>query len=186
MKTVTLNLYSFDELNEEAKEVAKENTECSDFWADDSYNSYKAAKELYQLFDIENEIHGERLYSFIQNNIFPQLTARKLYAKNMQYYTPKKNIEKSQRLSKIFKEIDPMNLTGYCDDCMFLAPIFDFMEKPDTSTTNTHFLNINLKSIADKIAQNERDSFYEDDNFCEFCEENNILFTIMGKKYENN
>ena len=184
MKTQTLKLYSFSELNEEAKEVAKENTECSDFWADDSYNSYKAAKELYQLFDIENEIQGERLYSFIQNNIFPQLTARKLYAKNMQYYTPKKTIEKSQRLSKIFTVVDPMNLTGYCDDCMFLAPIFDFMENIDTNITNSHILNTNLERIAERIAENERESFYQDDNFCEYCESGEILFTERGEVYK--
>ena len=181
MKVIKVKLYSFNELNEAAKEIAKCQIECH-FFDEDLRKSYEAAKELYLLFDTENIIKGERLYKFIQNNIFPKLTAKRLYEKGYKYYSTKRKADKGERFSRIFVEIDPMNLTGYCNDYDFLAPIFDFIENFNPNSTSDDFFETNLDLIASRIQEDEVTNFYEDNNFAEYCEDNEIYFLENGKR----
>lgn len=184
MKTIEIKLYSFNELSNAAKEVAKNEVKYNACFDEDIRNSYNAAKELYLLFDTENIIKGERLYKFIQNNIFPELTAKRLYKKGCKYYTNRRNSYKGERLSNIFVEIDACNLTGYCNDYDFLAPIFDYMENFNPNITSDDFLETDLNLIAERIQEDEINNFYEDNNFAEYCENNEIYFLENGKQFK--
>lgn len=187
MRTETINIYKFGELNEQAKEKAKEKFEYYDFWQNERRESFKAAKELYKKLETEtgDEISGLRLYKFIQNNILPELRKKIKYYKTEgghigKYAASKLDKTGKERFSKIKYEECSINLTGYCADYDFLEPIFDFLKNPDKNTTNTDLMGTDLVSIYERLAQQDYESFYKDDNFEDHCEANGYEFTENG------
>jgi len=182
MKTIEINLYSYNELSDKAKQNAKNNFEYDDFWSHERLESMKAAKELYRLFDTDEEIKGIRLYKFIQNNILPKLRNRIKYINGGGKYPSAKIREgEKARFSKIQFNEDAIHLTGYCTDYNFLEPIFDFLKSPDKHTTSADLLNTSLEDIYDRDAQAEYEAFYEDQNFSEHCEANGYTFEENGR-----
>lgn len=190
MEKVVIELYDYLELDPKAKDIAKSEVGFINEWVDDSYESYRKALELYRLLDLGKDEKGEpivikgvRLYKFIQNNIMPHLTARKLYNDDFRYFTTCPTVEKNERLSRIFHEISPIHLTGYCDDFLFLKPITDFMDKIDITLTNLHLLDIDLEYIFERRQLEEEEIFYKDKEFAEYCEDNRIKFLKSGKRF---
>lgn len=189
MRTVEINLLKYYELSEQAKNKVKENWEFEDFWQGERTKSYEAAKNLLKVFDIDTEISGARLYSFIQNNFLPRLRERIKYSKtetgkHYQKYPSSKIYEKEKaRFSKIEYSEDAINLTGYCADYIFLDHVFEFLKNPDKKTTNFDLLNENLEYLWEKDVQNEYEAFYEEQNFAEHMESNGYEFTEDGELY---
>lgn len=190
MKKVVIELYDYLELDPKAKEIAQCEVGFINQWADDSYESYQKALELYRLLNIGEDEKGEpivikgvRLYKFIQNNIMPRLTARKLYHGDFSYFATSSTVEKDERLSRIFYEISPIHLTGYCDDFIYLKPITNFMDKIDINLTNLDLLGIDLEYILERQQEEEEEEFYKDKPFSEYCEDNEIKFLKSGKRF---
>lgn len=190
MKKVVIELYDYLELDPKAKDIAKGEVGFINEWVDDSYESYRKALELYRLLDLGKDEKGEpivikgvRLYKFIQNNIMPHLTARRLYHEYFSYFTTSPTVEKDERLSRIFYNISPIHLTGYCDDFIYLKPITDFMNKVDITLTNLHLLDIDLEYIFERRQEEEEEIFYKDKEFAEYCEDNRIKFLKSGKRF---
>lgn len=187
MKTISINLYQFNELSKEAKQKVMDNWQYDDAWQADRQKSYDKAKELYALFETEGEISGARLYAFIQNNILPQLKRRIKYVKAdlpkgyHKYASSKIYPDEKARFSRIEYSEDASNLTGYCSDYAFLEPIFDFLKNPTDGTTNEDLLNTDLDSIYEKESQSDYNDFFEEANFAENCEANEYTFEENGK-----
>ena len=182
MKTIKINLYSFDELSEDAKQKAKDNFQFDDFWESDRTHSMQKAKELYSMLDGDaGELSGVRLYKYIVNNILPELRRPIKYTTNgIKYPSDKIYKDEKARFSKIQFSEEASNLTGYCDDYEFLDPLLEFLKEPLNSVTGEELANTNLHSIWSKLANEEYESFYEDENFQELCEANEYTFEEDG------
>ena len=75
MKTIEVNLYTFNELSENSKKNAIQNYIDSKLFTEFDDNeilkSFKEAKEIYDsLENIEGEIKGARLYTWLINNVY--------------------------------------------------------------------------------------------------------------------
>lgn len=143
MKTVNLNLYSFDELSESAQEKVISTWRDNDeyFWGSENSESLKAFCKIFAI-KIKDYDYGYRNYI---NSSF-NLSLDKLEFKNVLAYKYLWNNYKSdifkpkyyykngkKRLSKIQLNNDFV-LTGYYIDNEILAPIYDFLKKPDNSS----------------------------------------------------
>lgn len=207
MKTIELNLYSFNELSEEAKEKAIENwlsgAGNEDFYYDERIKSYNKAMEIYnQLESIENEISGARLVAYIENNFshlwrntnriskhlikYPELVTKKrikngCYFENSDYQY-KYNCLKF-RVSRIFEtnNIDNCPLTGVCYDVDFMEPIINFMKNPSSKTTNIDLWE-DMPSY-ESIYNRDMEDINSDEYVSEHLEANNYEFTEDGKIY---
>lgn len=143
MKTVNLNLYSFDELNENAQEKVISTWRDKDdyFWGSGNSESLKAFCKIFNIkikdydygyhnyvnsnFNLDLDIlkfKNTLAYKYLWNNYKSDIFKPKYYYKNGK-----------KRLSKIQLTNDCV-LTGYYIDNEILAPIYAFLEKPDNST----------------------------------------------------
>ena len=186
MKTIEVKVYNFDELSNEAKCRAKNNFEHDDFWAIERMNSKKAADDIYQSISPEETISGVRLYKYIQNNVMPKLRNYKYYSRKSAYfadYSHGRAMKQKYRFSKIQFSEDQDNLTGYCDDYEFLAPLFDFMKNPSDNVNSDDLRNTNTSLIYQKISESEYENFLTDENFSEYCTVNDMLFYENGDIY---
>jgi len=186
MKTVCIELYSYNELSEDAKQKVKDNWQFDDFWGSERNNSQTEAQKLYDKFnELEGEIKGTRLYSFIQNHILNELKTPVKYTKSKEgtfnkYPSSKIYKDEKARFSRIQFDYEPINLTGYCNDYEFLEPIFDFLKNPSENISSTDLGNTDLDRIGQKCYEDDYTNFYEDESFAEHCEANNYTFEDNG------
>ena len=189
MKTIEIKIdvYSFNELSDNAKEKAKNGFQYDDFWHNERMQSYRTAKEIYNLFS-DIDMCGFRLYKWVANNVLYRFVATKKYCidnvtkRKNSYYQQNRKIYGNEkvRFSNINNEID-FCLTGYCDDYSFFEPLIDFCKYPDKHTSSNDLFNTDLDSIFERISENEYNNFYTDDVFCEMCDANEYTFDVNGK-----
>lgn len=172
MRTIKLNIFKFEELSKEAQEVAKKNVEFEQYDSD-LWLCARAAQKLYDMLKIDYVISGNRLRTWIVNNILPYLTSTK-------YYGRRYGKDAKFRYSKIFSEVDACNLTGVCFDYDFLGPLMEFVDNPDEQVDNYQLARTNLNSIIRSLIDAERDYFYSDEGFSEHCEANDMEFLQNG------
>lgn len=144
MKTIEINLYSFDELSEAAKQNAIEQCRPMDnFWQSENQYSLESFANIFPVrinrnglsFVGENaELSGWKLAKHLWNNYRKDIYKAKQYwicngHKNCVGQNAKK------RESKIFLDEFGCNLTGYYMDNQILSPVFEFMRKPNEKTT---------------------------------------------------
>ncbi len=172
MRTIKLNLFKFEELSKEAQEKAKANVEFEQYDSD-LWESARAAQKLYDRLKIGYVIRGNRLRTWIVNNLLPDLTSTKYYGKRY-------GENAKFRFSKIFTEVDECNLTGVCFDYDFLKPLMDFVKKPNKYVDNYQLALTSLNRIAQELIDAERDYFYSDEGFSEYCEADNMEFLQDG------
>lgn len=153
MRTETIEIFSFEELSDEAKENAIENyrdqghdyvwTEewldsLEEFasrlsltiqdWTIGPYShSYINWNHTYQPEPEVEEFTGLRLRTWLINNYLDHFATGKYYSKFI-------GDEHRSRHSKIFIEYDNCPLTGYMGDNSLIQPILDFIKEPDGST----------------------------------------------------
>lgn len=191
MRTEEIKIYKFDELSDEAKERARdkvrEERSQYDFWGEERRDSYEKAEDLYdQLHNIEGEISGARLYAWIENNLSYIWDKRCYYSKHTDgsikknWWSYKYDCTK-YRMSriKVANTIEHCPLTGVTYDFDFLAPIMEFMKKPDSSTTN---LDLQLPSYED-VYQRDWEWMNSDEYIDEEIEANDYEFTEDGSIY---
>lgn len=141
--TKTITLYRLDELKGSAKERALDwLRDDTDFWAEERNATLTAFEKIFPItvrdydygnqnyinfmFDDEEEISklsGIRLMKYIYNNYFSALWKGKYYHMN----------SKTRHSKVMFDNCCP--LTGYYLDNAILDPIFNFLKKPDNTTT---------------------------------------------------
>jgi hypothetical protein len=158
MKTISINLYSFNELSEEAKQKAVKNAPVfTDFIYDEAYETVKKACKLFGISEGLNSwldfssngidenilnLRGLRLRKWILNNFWDTLYKRKFYdsigdnkiIKHPCIKVYKFDINKGARVSSsnfYYSRIQKTNdsvLTGVSYDNDFLNPIYEFIE----------------------------------------------------------
>lgn len=198
MKTITVNLYSFNELSEEAKQSAiesyRQTTLENDFsWADEYIGTLKKAIPAFDYTlqdwsidslnanastvkikcDLSNEVEeleGNRLRTYLLNNYYNVLFERKHYGEYKGGKYP--------YYSKIQKEITCCPFTGFCGDEDFLQPMRAFINKPD-SRTFTDLINDCIDNLL-RALESDCESQLTDEYITETIEANDYTFEIDG------
>lgn len=156
MKTITINLYKYDELpTEEAKEKAveqfREKSSGEYSWAEEWHKSIQEFCETfgityknstvgtspdvrYSLGQIDDNIlalKGRRLIAYLINNYYDMLFEHKHYG---EYREVKPKVWRYKRYSKCQWQETCCPFTGYCGDEDCLQPIREYLKKPNLST----------------------------------------------------
>lgn len=189
MKQITVNICTFNELSDEAKEVALQwwqncNQENGYAWDSENRDTFNKFCDLFNVSinrngnvvlsenDDVRDLTGIRLMSYLWNNY-----ARELY-KPKTYYL--KTIGNKSRKSKIEKD-NCCVLTGYCMDDDILQPVYNAMHKPYPGT----FEDLISECVQAYETAVENDHAYQDSlEYCaETCEANEYEFTEDGNRY---
>lgn len=190
MRTETINIYKFSELNEKAKARAirehREFMQQEDFWGNERLESYREAEKLYeQLHNIEGTISGGRLVAWIQNNLSHNWTKKNYISKHTDGSIKNSDWQykydcTKKKMSHLFStnNIENCPLTGVCYDYDFLQPIIDFIRKPSAKIDNTDLQLPDYETIA------ERDMEFDDDYIIENIEANDYEFNEDGTIYQ--
>lgn len=188
MRVKEVILYSFNELNDAAKENAINNfreSNIDDFWQSERVNSFDKANDIYRrIRNIEGEIQGERLYKWIINNLSSEWIDVNYISKHEDgkikncYFSHKYNCVKKRR-SRIFvtNNLENYPLTGVCYDYDFLKPIIEFLKHP-TNITNEQLAD-ELPTY-ESIAEKDFDYYNSDEYIIEEIEANDYEFTEDG------
>ena len=199
METISINVYSFDELNEGAKERVLEEFRNSQFYADwifqEATNTFKKFADLFGLknweidylepyrntyrFCIEDhilEMEGQRLATYLWNNYKDDLFKGKYYSKTISH-DPFKYVK---RHSKITLD-NSCVLTGVCYDDDLLTPIYEFLDKPKDIDFRT-LLNDCVYALCHSVSS-ECKYQYSEEAIAEHCEANELQFTESGEIY---
>lgn len=214
MKTIRTKVYQFNELTEQAKEVAinwyRNDGNDGYIYADEIIESVKKVAELFNLkfgreyTDVRTshiddnilELKGIRLYKYIVNNYWSSLFKRKYLGcigdnrviKHRMSKTHFYDMKKGARVNSsnfIYSNIQYDNsctLTGVCYDMDILQPVYDFLEKPNTSTTFEDLMN-EIESAISKTFQQNEDWVNSDEYITEQIEANEYDFTKDGKRF---
>lgn len=194
-ETVTVNYYSFAELDDKAKERARdwfretfdygwhdENRQsleafCREFpvdareWSYDPYSFNISAR--FTGDETHEELSGNRLRTFLVNNFAHLLQGPKVYRKG-----PYSSDQKSRK-SRIFSEEASCPFTGYCFDENLLDDVRAFIKKPD-GRSYSELLSDCLYNWA-KAARDDWASCLEDDYIETEFNERGAEFSERGK-----
>jgi hypothetical protein len=209
MKTVTLNIYKFSELSEDAKKKAIEwYRSCEDYqpYYGEVEDSVKKVIELFNLktgnyySDIRTghiednilQLSGARLYKYLINNYFTDLfkpeyiktiDGRKKWGKLYicKYFTGM-NGDRTHIYSKWKKWDNSCTLTGVCYDNDILDPIYEFLKKPTEKTTFQDLMEEIGWSIA-KTYDNVEKWVNSEEYITETIEANEYDFHEDGTRY---
>lgn len=196
MKTITINIYSFNELSEEAKKSALQDF-CDTgeyFLADENAESLKEFQNFlpvnvknwqygggkYIRYSLTCEeavqnLYGQRLRTYILNNYYSILYEQKPYGK---YFKSASGVWKYPKRSNIFYIQTSCPFTGYVMDESLLQPIREFIDKPDNST----FSELIHKCLNNWLneCESDYDYFFSLENYSEHCEANDYEFDECG------
>ena len=198
---ITKNLYTFDELSDEAKENALDYIrERYDFaWDSDNAETVKAIAEKcgwewdwysydgirYTIsYDINDgdveELSGARAMAYISNNYIDRAAKPKYYWLNHVWHCDgRKNWE---RKSKIWYRIDDCPFTGYYLDYCFAEAWRDWKKNLSKYSTVKEFADLVAEYLSrDWTADNEYQ--ISDEGIREYIEANEYEFTEDGSLY---
>lgn len=207
MKTIELQLFTFDELSEKAKEKAirdwRNKGYDNQYYYDEIVGSVKAVAELFNLkfgrqyTDIKAghiddnilELSGVRLLKYILNNYGNKLFTPK-YIKmihrrvNWRQFVCEhgkgRNGEYTQIYSRTFKVNDGCPLTGICYDYDILQPVYDFLKKPEKQTTFADLIS-NIEHAIGKTFEDTEDWLNSDEFIISEIEAQDYEFTESGE-----
>ena len=148
MKTISINIYAFNELSEKAQRKAweKSSFDFSEDHADEYRATLKAFENIFDIkvcrYDVGSMVFNPsfdyitagaaldaptgdplRLARFIWNNYADDILKGKYYSTRGEYINGKYHYK--HRYSKIQKEMDNCPLTGVCYDMDILQPVID-------------------------------------------------------------
>lgn len=209
-RTIRTKVYKFNELSQDAQQKAinywrNENNDCEyQTYFDEITDSVKAVVELFNLKtgkvyrDIRTshiddnilELKGVRLYKYIVNNYYNDLFKPK-YIKTLDRPVKWKqflckihkgrNGEFTQIYSKLRKE-NCCVLTGICYDDDILAPVYEFLKRPDKNTTFADLIS-DIESAINKTYTDTEDYINSDEYIKETIEANEYEFLKDGKRF---
>jgi hypothetical protein len=195
MRTIETTLYTFDELSVEAKTTALNNhCNTNEFtWSDEWFSSLNKGIEAFgsslkrgysidwssancsyaKAEEIEywEDISGERLRTWIYNNLYSYLFVGKTYRKA------------KKRVSRVLFVENDCPFTGYCGDESFLKPARELLKQRKISKTYT--LQDLLEDCIDSLiraAQNDYEWELSEEYFADMCDANNYEFTEDGER----
>jgi len=191
MRTLNIDLYSYSELSEEAKEVALkqwQNNSEEISWMDEIVDSLKSciSKAGLHLKDWEigpesyrsyvtiskfdgEDLEGKRAWAWIENNLFSQFRIpyigdrRKAVSKYGKYYRA--------------GMITPCPFTGYCFDEELIDALKERILKGDTIREAFE----HLAYVASKAIEREWEEQLSEPYFADYADANKFEFTIDGK-----
>ena len=199
MKTETITLYSYDELSDKAKDVAR------DWFLSDSHDDFSEAIDSLHAFEkvfpikvkdwnygwggqwvsfsfLGNDdivtLCGWRLATYIWNNYRNDIYKGKYFSTKMSWIDGKCHYK--YRHSKIILESGSCPFTGTCYDEDLLDPLWKFLESPSNSMCFSDLMHDCLYSWIKSI-DNEADSHTEEEYIAETCEANDYNFLASGK-----
>lgn len=197
MKTKTINVYSYAELSDKAKERAwLDSLQHFEYaWADDNAASLKGFENTFPLKikhweyggrgegvnfemtcdDAVTLLTGQRLATYIWNNFRNDIYKGKFYSTSGNYVDGKYSYK--SRHSKIILE-SSCPFTGYCMDDALLDEVFAFMEKPDSR--NFEELMGDCFEAWVKACNDDADYQSSQPAFAESCEANEYEFDESG------
>lgn len=208
MRTIRTKVYQFNELSNEAKQIAiqwyRNGNYDGQLYADEIIDSVKAMAEVFNLkfgreyTDIRTvhiddnilELQGVRLYKYIVNNYWRHLFRpsyiksidRPVYWKQFICKVKKgQNGEYTNLYSKIRKD-NSCVLTGVCYDMDILQPVYDFLQKPDKSTTFADLISDIESAIRITFEINE-DWINSDEYITDQIEANEYEFKADGTRF---
>lgn len=201
MRTITKNLYRFDELTSEAQQNALENYRSKYFefgWQDEiintirkiaramncDYNYYSYDGITYDVsftpVDFDDELQGKRAWAFIENNfITPNEQPKTYWLNHVLYCDGRKNWV---RKSKIWFNIFDCPFTGYIADCCFFEAWCDWRNNFSSKSTVADFLD----AVAEKLSKewtSDNEYQYSDEGIIELIEANDFEFYENGGIY---
>lgn len=207
MKTITINLYKFNELSEEAKKTAIDkyrNKHDNYFYYDEIIESVKKLIDLFNLKtgntytdlryshidDTILELSGVRLYKYILNNYGSKLFTPK-YKKMIDREVKSKayicKVNTSKRTGEEYtflydkqKTDNSCVLTGVCFDDDILKPVYDFLKNP-TNSTNFIDLISEIEAAIQKCFDSTEQWLNSDEFITEEIENNEYDFTEAGE-----
>ena len=199
MKTIVTetNVYTFDELTDEAKENAIENFRNYTFehgglcWQTENANAVKViAEKMGWKYDYSSwdgvdycveysvddgdvaELSGARAMAYIENNYIDVAKKPKMYwLHNVLYGDGRKNWT---RKSKVNFTIDDCPFTGYCMDCCFSEAWREWKSKFNKHST--------VQDFADMVASHLSKDWTEDNRYQ--VSDEGILEVIEANDYE--
>lgn len=200
--TITKDIYSFNELSEDAKESAieyfrndsnilawqRENAETVETIAKRmnwrySYESYDGIRYTvyFEIGDCDiEELAGSRAMAYIYNNYINAASEAKIYwLHNVLYADGRKNWN---RKSKINFTIDNCPFTGYCMDCCFAEAWREWLKQFNKNSTVAEFVEL----VADRLSEewtNDNEYQISDDGIIELIQANEYEFTVDGSLY---
>ena len=205
MKTIEIQVYTFDELSEEAKEVARNWRRSggidSQFYADEIIESAKKFADIFGLrfgrrySDLQwgyledsflRQLSGVRLATYLWNNHKKDLFKGKYYSLWSKTEVSYKHYKEGypvlkQRRSKILLD-NSCVLTGVCYDDDILKPFYDFMKRPDKYTTFEYLLE-EVENAIEKCFNDVEDWVNSDEYIDETIRANEYEFTQDGKRF---
>jgi len=208
MRTITTNIYKFNELSETAKQNAINNYRANDsssfdYIYDDAYNTVKAFHDHFgtkeginswlgvrtsHLDDSLMELTGNRLRTYILNNFYNALY-KPAYLGSIDKELKKHRMVKSfknyknEPYSFVYSNINLTNscvLTGDCYDDSLLAPLYKFISNPEIHVNFEMLLNDCFESLERDI-EAEIEYRTSDISIEEYLIDNSIEFTEGGE-----
>jgi hypothetical protein len=203
-RTIRTKVYQFNELSDTAKEKAIEwyrnGSDDGQIYADEIIDSVKAVADLFNLkfgreyTDIRTghiedtilELKGIRLYKYLINNYYNTLFSKKQY-----YFCRLKDGSKQfncvgqnsgKYTSKCQWQIASCPLTGVCYDMDILQPVYDFLKRPDKSTTFADLIS-NIEYAIQKTFDNNEQWVNSDEFITEQIQANEYEFTADGRRF---
>jgi hypothetical protein len=208
MKTVTVNIYKFSELSEDAKQKAIDNYRSQgvdQFYYDEIIDSIKKLSDIFNLkfgrkyTDIRTghiednilQLSGVRLYKYLINNYYVDLFRpkyikcidREIRCKQFICEVNKyKNGTISTFLYSKMKYDNSCVLTGVCYDDDILKPIYDFLNKPEKSVTFEDLIQ-DVECAIQKTFNDTEEWVNSEEYITEIIEANEYEFTEDGNRY---
>lgn len=201
MREVTEKVYTIDELSEKAREKAYYKwLEFNDYaWSSDNEKTLKEFANTFDItianweydtcrhhvrFSVNNdfleEMQGQRLATYIHNNFYDNIIKGKYYSTKGIYVDGKYNYV--HRYSKIIIEKYNCSLTGYYIDNEILAPVFEFLEKPNKHTTFESLMEECLDRWGETCVS-DFESCTSMEYFIEQSKDNKWEYYIDGRQY---
>ena len=206
MKTIEINLYSFEELSEDEQQIAineVRNSISTDYIDEEAMESFKRFASIFSIewrcvdwsgYRIEYivkldsnilELKGQRLANYIWNNYKKDLYKGKYFSlwskTDVSFKHHKKGfpVLKNRHSNILLDNCCP--LTGVCYDDALLQPLFNFIDKPyniDFETLLSQCITSLCNYVSDEIEYRQSDEGVKED-----IASNNYHFTIDGNIY---
>ena len=204
MRTITntFNVYTFDELSNNAKENAIDSFRYNNnlVWQDEAINTIKAIATAMncdvnywsydgicysveftskEFQDIEI-LEGKRAYAYIVNNYLMPNKSYKTYWKDRCIHTDGRKNWK--RKSNLFYSWDDCPFTGYIMDCCFIEAWKKWEKNFNNNSTVEDFIELVANSLAEDWT---KDNEYQqtDEYIIEMIEANDYEFLENGTRY---
>jgi hypothetical protein len=205
MRKTEFNVYTFDELNDDAKmnAIEKMRDTCSAHYEDDIADYYcSTIKKFGEMLGIEIDVRshyssvyfhadwrgryffedlgaeylsGKLLQRYIRNEVFGYLVSHK------KYYSKD---YKKYRISSIMinKDYLESGLTGYFSDNAVIQPFVDYMKHPDNGTTLADIVERSLSALLEEY-ETDKEYGRSDESVKEELSVNNYEFYENGTWY---